>query len=98
MAEEPFWPERNGSASSPTSVRCPCLTSSATASHTVAARARALTPPGIPPLALEGRVDFGLAPPRPGKGPPRDRLPRAHQPVPAAGHGEGEVGDPVPPD
>ena len=48
MAEEPFWPERNGSASSRTSVRCPCLTSSATASHTVAARASALTHSAIP--------------------------------------------------
>ena len=41
MAEEPFCPRPNGSASSATSVRCPCRTSSATASHTVAASASA---------------------------------------------------------
>ena len=46
--EEPFWPARNGSASSRTSVRCPCRTSSATASQTVPSRASALTHSAMP--------------------------------------------------
>ena len=48
MAEEPFWPRPNGSASSRTSVRWPCLTSSATASQTVAVIASALTHSAMP--------------------------------------------------
>ena len=48
IAEEPFWPDRNGSASSRTSVRWPCRTSSATASQTVAASASALTHSAMP--------------------------------------------------
>ena len=48
IAEEPFWPGRNGSASSRTSVRWPCRTSSATASQTVAARASAPTHSAMP--------------------------------------------------
>jgi hypothetical protein len=43
-------------------------------------------------------VDVGVAADRPGQGADRDRLARPDQAVPAAGHGEGEVGDPVPPD
>ena len=43
IALEPFWPEPNGSASSRTSVRCPCRTSSAIASQTDASTASAET-------------------------------------------------------
>ncbi len=43
IADEPFWPFPNGSHSSRTSVRCPCRTSSAIASHTVAMIASADT-------------------------------------------------------
>ena len=50
IADEPFWPTRNGSASSRTSVRCPCLISSAMASHTVAVTARALIHSAMPSL------------------------------------------------
>ena len=48
IAEEPFWPLPNGSASSRTSVRCPWRTSSAIASHTVAIAASALTHSAMP--------------------------------------------------
>ena len=48
IAEEPFWPLPNGSASSRTSVRCPCRTSSATASQTEAVIASTLTHSEIP--------------------------------------------------
>ena len=41
IADEPFWPLPNGSASSATSVRWPCRTSSATASQTWSRSARA---------------------------------------------------------
>ena len=44
IADEPFWPEPNGSDSSRTSVRWPCRTSSATASQTVAMIASARHP------------------------------------------------------
>jgi hypothetical protein len=43
IALEPFWPEPNASDSSRTSVRCPCRTSRAIASQTVATIASAAT-------------------------------------------------------
>ena len=48
MADEPFWPAPNGSASSDTSVRWPCRISIAIASQTVAMSARTLTHSAIP--------------------------------------------------
>src|SRR5215207_9907746 len=48
IALEPFCPARNASDSSRTSVRCPCRTSSATASHTVTRIASAETHSAIP--------------------------------------------------
>ncbi len=48
MADEPFWPWPKGSASSATSVCCPSLISRATASHTLAIRARTPTHSAIP--------------------------------------------------
>jgi len=51
IADEPFWPLVKASASSRTSVRWPCLTSSATASHTVAAIASTPTHSAIPSLS-----------------------------------------------
>ncbi len=47
---------------------------------------------------LDGRVDVGVGADRPGQLADRDRVPGPDQPVPAAGHREREVGDPVPPD
>ena len=48
IADEPFCPAPNGSASSRTSVRWPCRTSSAIASHTVAMTASADTHSAMP--------------------------------------------------
>ncbi len=48
MAEEPFCPAPNASASSATSVRWPCRTSSATASQTVAISASTLVHSAMP--------------------------------------------------
>ncbi len=99
IALEPFWPARNGSASSRTSVRWPCRTSSPTASQTVAMIASADTHSAIPSRSTTwlatsaGRRPSAGRPTPPAPGPPTSTSrPRRRSSPPRPPPGPGAAG------